>query len=84
MKPRSEAPKDGPPSREPDRPESTRTHVIPAEVWLGTDTEPGLIDWPLPDRQQMLREAAEEKGPMWGPPDWTPEDERKWQQKNYR
>lgn len=81
---RSKAPKDGPPSKQPDKPGSSRTTVIPAEIWLGTETEPGLIDYPWELRVELLREAREEQGPMWGPPEWTPEDERKWQTKNYR
>ncbi len=84
MKPRSEAPKDGPASKPADRPDSTRTTVIPAEIWLGTETDPGLIDMPLEERVELLRDARENRGPMWGPPQWTPEDERKWQTKNSR
>ncbi len=74
----SEAPKDRPKNQPVER-KGTRTHVIPVNVWLGTETEPGLIDLPPEERRDAMREAMEDKGPMWGPPEWTSEDEKRWQ-----
>lgn len=81
---RSEIPKDAPPNQPREKRATTKTHVIPAELWLGTETEPGLIDYELEVRTALLAEVREDKGPMWGPPEWTPEDERRWQTRNSR
>lgn len=82
MKAQSDAPKDQPPNQSEKR-EGTRTHVIPVNVWLGTETEPGLIDLPLEDRRELLAEVMEDRGPMWGPAEWTQEDERRWQRNSH-
>ena len=80
MENRMPALRDRPPNHS-EEPEGTRrSQVIPVEVWLGNDVEPGLIDLPWQERVELLKEAREDpQGPMWGPPEWTKEDERRWQ-----
>ncbi len=76
------APKDRPPNSQIETKGTRRIQTIPAEVWLGTETEPGLVDYPYEQRLELLAEARENKGPMWGPPEWSEEDERRWRMTN--
>ena len=77
------APKDRAPHQAEDPKGTRRTQVVPVEIWLGTETEPGLIDIPWEQRVEMIREAREDKGPMWGPAEWTEEDERRWRRTSH-
>lgn len=55
---------------------SVRVKMMPTEMWLGTETEPGLIDLSPEERAAALVEFGMPE------PSWTDEDERRWRAMN--
>lgn len=66
----SQAPRDQAPASE--RKKGPGVRMIPVSEWLGDGENPGIVDLDPETRAEVIRQGWD------GPPEWSDEDERRW------